>query len=311
MLTGYRLIGKWQDIPVFFHWTVLLWIPWFLLTYMDLAWALMAFAALVVVLLAHEMGHAYAARSRRVRVKAIRLFLTHGQCVHEVPYYERDHVFIAWGGVLAQFALLLVAGSTALALLRWAPDIYLRLEPLFYVLVRVNVFMAIFNLIPVPPLDGHLAWRGVPSLRLALVSRLGAAIARLGTWIDFRKRWALARDARAAADDLLDRLARAAYDGYADRGPADAATACNRTAWKDLYRFYAEGAVWVVSADLDLADLARKLSGSGPAGLRQWLAGGHASRVSDEQALAWHKADAELLVLMVDPYVLVKPCSPD
>jgi Zn-dependent protease len=297
MLSGYRLAGKWKGIPVYFHWTVLLWFPWFLLNLWSLSGALMAFVAVVGVLLAHELGHAYAARARRVHVSAVRLFLMHGQCEHAVPDYEKDHIFIAWGGVLAQFGLLVFAAVAALALLHWSPQTYAWFRPLFYVLIQVNLFTAILNLIPVPPLDGHLAWRGAAPFWKRLSSRVRAAFARARARVDFRQRPAQAKASSAAAADLLERLKQG----------AKAEVACHRTSWSELARFYLNGRVWVVKPELDLGELALIHSAYGSLDLAGLLAAGHASEVTDEQALAWQKTNAELLAVVVEPYVLVKP----
>ena len=51
------------------------------------------------------------ARWRRIEVIAIKLSFQHGQCEYQHPEYEVDDVFIVWGGVLAQLALLLLALS--------------------------------------------------------------------------------------------------------------------------------------------------------------------------------------------------------
>lgn len=297
METGYRLVGKWKGIPVFFHWTVLLWFPWFVFNFRSLSASLMASVAMIALLFAHEAGHAYAARARRLEVVAIRLFLMHGRCAYQAPEYEKDDIFVAWSGVLAQLGVLVVAGSMALAMAQWLPQAYLWCEPLLFVLIKVNLFMAIFNLLPIAPLDGHLAWRGAAPLAKRWSVKSRARLARLGNAINFKKRRALAVESRETAAGLLDRLQRG----------ANTEVACHRASWRELYRFYLNGAVWVVNPELELAELALKFSAYGSTDLDEWLAAGHACRVSDEQALAWQRTNPELLAVVVEPHVLVKP----
>lgn len=51
--------------------------------------------------------NAAAARRLGYDVDAIRVAFFHGRCEHEAPHTESDDVLVAWGGVLAQFAVAL------------------------------------------------------------------------------------------------------------------------------------------------------------------------------------------------------------
>ena len=79
-----------------------------------------------------------------------------------------------------------------------------------------------------------------------------------------------------------------------------------RIAWKELQRFFASGAVFAVSADLDLIEVAFQISEDNKAQVAQWLETGQVARVSDAQALAWFEADADVWAVVVRPYVLVQ-----
>jgi Zn-dependent protease len=72
-----------------------------------------------------------------------------------------DHCLIAWGGVVAQ-------AIVALPFVSWVVLFgYSRLEPVNAVLALLGFFsvgVAIFNLLPIPPLDGAIAWQIVPEL---------------------------------------------------------------------------------------------------------------------------------------------------
>ena len=77
-------------------------------------------------------------------------------------------------------------------------------------------------------------------------------------------------------------------------------------AWKELQRFFASGAAVVVSAELDLVDVAFHISEDNKAQVEQWLLAGQISKVSDELAAAWLESDAIVWAVVVSPYVLVQ-----
>ena len=95
------------------------------------------------------------ARWRRIEVIAIKLSFQHGQCEYQHPEYEVDDVFIVWGGVLAQLALLLLALSIKTVVLAlWPPLYYTVLQPPLTVFITVNIVIAVLNLLPIASLDG-------------------------------------------------------------------------------------------------------------------------------------------------------------
>ena len=79
-----------------------------------------------------------------------------------------------------------------------------------------------------------------------------------------------------------------------------------RIAWKELQRYFASGVAIAVSSELDLVEVAYQISEDNKAQVAQWMAEGKVGRVSDQQALAWYEADAEVWAVVVRPYVLVQ-----
>lgn len=158
MRSSWRL-GQWRGIPISLHWTVFIGIPWFLWQTRSLAGTAIAFFAFFLLLLAHELGHAAVARWRRVEVEHIQLFFLHGHCAHEPPDYELDDVLIAWGGVAAQFIVLVIALGADVLLTTFWPIAPALTSPLLRVFIGTNVLIMIFNLVPVAPFDGAKAWR--------------------------------------------------------------------------------------------------------------------------------------------------------
>jgi stage IV sporulation protein FB len=206
MTMGLWQLAKWRGVPILLHWSILLALVWFWIRYQQIVPMLLTFFGFFALLLIHELGHAMAARSRSVPVFGIRLYLLHGLCSHAQPRNERDNVFIAWGGVLAQAVVLVLAVVASLILSRTSPAVQLALDPLFRVLILGNALMIVFNLLPVAPLDGHIAWRVLRPLRGALSSRLSNGLAALKRALDFRKRRTIAKDAENKVVDLLERM---------------------------------------------------------------------------------------------------------
>ena len=77
-------------------------------------------------------------------------------------------------------------------------------------------------------------------------------------------------------------------------------------AWKELQRFFASGAAIYVSDTLDLVEVAFQISEDNKAQVAEWMAAGFVARVTDQQALAWYEADADVWAVVVSPYVLVQ-----
>lgn len=212
-MRGIWWLGRWRGIPIALHWTALLGLPWFLYKTGSVTAALVAFAAFLFLLMAHELGHAAVAAWRRVEVTHIQLFLLHGVCAHEEPDYEEDDVLIAWGGVAAQFVLLLIALGVNFLLPTLSPVAYFWAAPALAVLIETNLLIMVLNLIPVAPLDGAKAWRAIPLLREW--ARDASWAARVRGLFSVRKR---ARDRRLEAEsqriaaDIIDRLKKGKSD---------------------------------------------------------------------------------------------------
>ena len=90
----------------------------------------------------------------------------------------------------------------------------------------------------------------------------------------------------------------------ADRGKVNLETA--QIAWKEWLRFFASGAAIFVSDDLDLVEVAVKMSEDNAQQVEHWMASRLIVKVSDEQARGWHGTDAVVWAVVVSPYVLMQ-----
>jgi hypothetical protein len=78
-------------------------------------------------------------------------------------------------------------------------------------------------------------------------------------------------------------------------------------AWKELQRFFAQGLAIRVSPELDLVDVAYRVSVDDAMGMEDWMAIGQVDQVSDAQALEWLEVNALMWTVVVKPWVLVQP----
>jgi len=80
-----------------------------------------------------------------------------------------------------------------------------------------------------------------------------------------------------------------------------------RIAWSELVRHFAQGNVIFVSAELDLIDVAVRISHDDKASIASWMAAGLVAKATDLQAQTWTESDASLWTAVVHPFVLVQP----
>ncbi|MGC1614403.1 MAG: site-2 protease family protein [Candidatus Acidiferrum sp.] len=151
-----------RRVKVFVHWSVIL-IGAVILcgAVEDPLLAFTVFAAYYGVILLHECGHMIAAQRRGCTVFSIDLYPIWGLTHFSEPYSRRDRCVIAWAGVMAQ-AIVAIPILVLVEIFG-----YTRFPPVNAILAIFGFFslsVAVFNLIPVPPLDGAIALRLLPSL---------------------------------------------------------------------------------------------------------------------------------------------------
>jgi len=80
----------------------------------------------------------------------------------------------------------------------------------------------------------------------------------------------------------------------------------SRLPWTELQRFYAGGAVIVVSDTLDLVDVAVRIAQDDKTAVEKWMKDGLIAKANDTQAQAWLEADRSLWAVVVKPWILVQ-----
>lgn len=165
-------LGLWRGIPVSLHWTVLLAFPWLYLWFRDFLAAFIGAGVFVLLLVAHELGHVWLARWRKVRVESITLYGWHGETALGQVRTRWEEVLIAWGGVAVQLAILAAALAVEPFLRPLsAPFLWVVIGPALAVLTQWNIFLILVALLPIGPMDGHAAWGVIRLLRQRIKRR--------------------------------------------------------------------------------------------------------------------------------------------
>jgi stage IV sporulation protein FB len=148
---GYLTIGRVRGAPVRVHWSA----PIGAFAFTGFSFAPMLWAGWLLLILWHELGHAALVRRYGHRVTAVRVHAFGGDCQWSGEPTRAEDAAVAWGGVLAQ-GILWVAATILLAVFGWPESPILW--ALAITLTATNARMIVFNLLPIPPLDGYRAW---------------------------------------------------------------------------------------------------------------------------------------------------------
>jgi Zn-dependent protease len=149
--------------PVFLHWSALVVIGGCLATAISSpVIAVVAAASYFGVILVHEYGHAWVARSLGYHVYSIKLSVIHGECEYEAGHEAaRDAALIAWGGAIAQLAVAVPVWLLSLVPAINESDVF---GPFIAFFGYLGPLLALVNLAPSPYLDGSKAWSLIPML---------------------------------------------------------------------------------------------------------------------------------------------------
>ena len=150
--SGYLRVGRVGRAPLRVHWTT----PIGLLVLSGFSFNPLVWASLLAIMIVHELGHAFLARRYRLRVVSIDITPVGGTCVLEGDPTLSEAAVVAWGGVLAQAALLVAAFVVRTVVSFMTAGL---LDGMFDTLITTNLVLIALNLLPVAPLDGALAWR--------------------------------------------------------------------------------------------------------------------------------------------------------
>ncbi len=176
MTRGFWTIAHFRGAPIRLHWTL----PLGALVMSNFRFVPAFWLGFTLLILIHELGHALLVLRFGLGLSEIVVHGAGGYCRHEHHGSPLQQALVAWGGVLAQLAALVVC---QLALLVLGPPTSMQLAILVHVFTTANLWIIGFNLLPVEPLDGAKAWRLVP----LLLRRQPSQDAPSRTWLGRRR----------------------------------------------------------------------------------------------------------------------------
>ncbi len=180
MKTSFKLFSIW-GIDVNVHISLLLIL--FLLTYVfyvsDVPYgfanyesglaSVLSFVAAVLVfvsVLLHEFAHSLVAMRYGVSVKGIVLFIFGGiSMMEKIPENPREEFFISIAGPATSFAISAICWVMNVVVVAFSSP----LSTLLYLIAYINLFLAIFNLIPAFPMDGGRVFRSILARRMSYI----------------------------------------------------------------------------------------------------------------------------------------------
>lgn len=170
-------LGKVFGINVYMHATFLILIAWIVLTEWGethsgraVAGAVLFILALFVCVVAHEFGHALAARRYGIQTNDITLLPIGGvSSLERIPDDPRQELMVALAGPAVSVAI-----AAALLLAAWITGATGHLTqigpwgnvPFIEQLLLANVMLVIFNLLPAFPMDGGRIFRSLLARRM-------------------------------------------------------------------------------------------------------------------------------------------------
>jgi hypothetical protein len=155
--SGYLTIGRVRGAPIRVHWSA----PLGAIAFTGFSLRPELWIGFLVLVVLHELGHALLVRRLGYQVIAVRVHAFGGDCQWAGDPTRVEDAVVAWGGVLAQ-ALVWVVATVTIAVLGWPTSTLLW--ALAVTFTSTNAHMILFNLLPIPPLDGHRAWPLIPML---------------------------------------------------------------------------------------------------------------------------------------------------
>ena len=181
-------IGRFAGIDVKVHATFALLLAWVALTHWRaersaeaIVGGLVFILALFFCVLLHEFGHALTARRYGVKTRDIILLPIGGVArLERVPDNPRQELWIALAGPAVNVAIAVLLSAWLQVVGGWQPVEELSVAGGSFVerLLVVNVFLAIFNLVPAFPMDGGRVLRALLGMRLDYVkaTRIAATV---------------------------------------------------------------------------------------------------------------------------------------
>lgn len=185
-------IGKISGIRIYIHWTFPLIILWIIFSNVkqgmnsgQIMWSVLFVLTLFVCITLHELGHAFAAKYYGIKTKDITLLPIGGVArLENMPENPRQELVVALAGpaVNIVIAALLYTFLNVTKTADISVVTHIDAGNFLISLAVINLWVALFNLIPALPMDGGRVLRALLSFRINRVTATRIT-ARLAQWI--------------------------------------------------------------------------------------------------------------------------------
>jgi Zn-dependent protease/CBS domain-containing protein len=190
MRRGALLLGKVSGIRIYLHWTFILLIGYVVFIYRGLEltgilWAILFVVTLFLCVTLHELGHALTAKRFSILTKDIILLPIGGVArLESLPEKPRQELLVTLAGPAVNLVIAAVL-YMALLITGTSPETNevsaIDGSNFFFMLMVVNLGLAVFNMIPAFPMDGGRVLRALLSFRYprATATRIAATVGQL------------------------------------------------------------------------------------------------------------------------------------
>lgn len=176
-MKGSFKLGNISGIGIFIHWTF-----WLLIVYIvfsnyraghtaqQIVWSVIFILSIFFTVFLHELGHALAAKRYNIKTKDIILLPIGGLArLESIPEKPKEELIVAFAGPAVNILLAFV--TSLFITIPDAKDLTIQLASgvnhsnFFLNFFIVNIWLAIFNLIPAFPMDGGRVLRALLSMK--------------------------------------------------------------------------------------------------------------------------------------------------
>lgn len=185
-------LGKIAGIKISVHWTFLILIFWIVfanmrsgLNFSEIVWSVTFVLTIFVCVILHELGHALTARRFKIKTREISILPIGGVAqLESIPEKPKEELLVALAGpavniliagILYPFVSLNADSTDLNNLSRIGPNNFML------ALMSINLWLALFNLIPAFPMDGGRVLRALLAFKLshAQATRVAASIGQV------------------------------------------------------------------------------------------------------------------------------------
>ncbi len=193
-------LGKIAGIKIQVHWTFLILILWIVFANMrsgletqEIVWSVLFILSIFVCVILHELGHALTARKFNIKTRQISILPIGGVAqLESIPEKPKEELLVALAGPAVNVVIAAILYPIVQRDLQSLQNLA-RIGPSNFLvaLMSINLWLAIFNLIPAFPMDGGRVLRALLGFRMnhakatAIAASVGQVLAMVFVFLGF------------------------------------------------------------------------------------------------------------------------------